>query len=133
MSSPGIVTLRSPYSFAETVQRLLAALAAKGIKVFATIDQQAEAQAVGLTMPPTTLVIFGSPRAGTPVMLASPRAGVDLPLKVLVCEVEPGQVDVMCTPASELIARHSLPPELTANLVPGERLIASVLGHDAGA
>ena len=133
MSSRGIVRLESPYVFADTVQRLLAAFAEKGVKVFATIDQQAEARAAGLAMPPTTLIVFGNPKAGTPLMLANPQAGVDLPLKVLVCEPEPGQVAVLFTAASEIIERHSLPPELLSNLVPAERLIAAVLGQSVGA
>ena len=132
MSSPGIVKLKSPYSFSDTVQRLLAAFAEKGIKVFATIDQQAEARAVGLSMPPTTLIIFGNPKAGTPLMLANPQAGIDLPLKVLVCEPQPDQVAVMFTAASEIIERHSLPPDLVSNLVPAEQLIAAVLSKSVG-
>jgi uncharacterized protein (DUF302 family) len=133
VSSHGILRLKSPYVFADTVQRLLAAFAEKGIKVFATIDQQAEARVVGLAMPPTTLIVFGNPKAGTPLMLANPQVGVDLPLKVLVCEPEPGQVAVLFTAASEIIERHSLPPELASNLVPAERLIATVLSQSIGA
>jgi uncharacterized protein (DUF302 family) len=132
MSSRGIVRLESPYVFADTVRRLLAAFAEKGIKVFATIDQQAEAQAAGLAMPPTTLIVFGNPKAGTPLMLANPQAGVDLPLKVLVCEPEPGRAAVLFTAASEIIERHSLPSELISNLVPAERLIAAVLSQSVG-
>ena len=128
MPSHGIVRLKSPYAFADTVQRLLAAFAEKGIKVFATIDQQAEARGVGLAMPPTTLIIFGNPKAGTPLMIANPQAGVDLPLKVLVCELEPGQVTVLFTAASEIIERHSLAPGLVSNLMPAEHLIAAILG-----
>ena len=133
MSSRGIVRLESPYVFADTVQRLLAAFAEKGIKVFATIDQQNEARTAGLVMPPTTLIVFGNPKAGTPLMLANPQVGIDLPLKVLVCEPEPGQVAVWFTAASEIIERHALPPELASNLVPAERLIAAVLGQSVGA
>lgn len=129
MTSPGIVKLKSPYSFAETVQRLLNAFAEKSIKVFATIDQQAEARAVGLSMPPTTLLIFGNPKAGTPLMLANPEAGVDLPLKVLVCEPQPGECIVMFTATSELVQRYSLTPELASNIAPAEQLIKSIMGH----
>jgi uncharacterized protein (DUF302 family) len=128
MPSHGIVSLKSPYAFAETVQRLLAAFTDKGIKVFATIDQQAEALAVGLSMPPTTLIVFGNPKAGTPLMLANPQAALDLPLKVVVCEPEVGDVVVLSTAASEIVRRHSLPPELGSNLLPAELLVASVLG-----
>ncbi len=133
MSSCGLVELKSPYPFTDTVQRLHAAFSEKGIKVFATIDQQAEARAVGLTMPPTTLIVFGNPKAGTPIMLANPRAGIDLPLKVLVCELQPGHIAVMFTAASEIIARYSLPIEFASNLLPAEHLIAAVLNESAGA
>lgn len=133
MQTRGIVSLRSPYGFADTVRLLLAAFADKGIKVFTTIDQQAEARAVGLTMPPTTLIVFGSPRAGTPLMLASPEVGLDLPLKALVSEAAPGDVTVFLVAASAIIERYALPKELAGNLAPAEQLIAHVLGHDAGA
>src|SRR5215468_5926393 len=93
-TSSGIVSIPSPYPFAETVQRLLSALSDHGLKVFATIDQRAEAAEAGLTMPPTTLLIFGNPKAGTPVMLAQPLAALDLPLKALVTEPAPGEVIV---------------------------------------
>src|ERR1700752_1035004 len=126
-SGHGIVSLASAYSFAETVSRLLAAFADHGIKVFVTIDQQAEASAVGLTMPPTTLIVFGNPKAGTPLMLARPESGVDLPLKVLVSEAVSGQVSVIFNAPAYIIARHALPAELASNLAPAEQLIASVL------
>ena len=125
--SAGLVTLPSPWPFADTVQRLLAALAEHDIKVFASIDQRAEAMAVGLSMPPTTLILFGNPKAGTPVMLANPSAGIDLPLKALVIESEPGRVEVIMNAAAYLIQRHALPQTLLANLAPAERLIAVTL------
>ena len=123
----GITSLRSTHPFADTVRLLLAAFADHGIKVFATIDQQAEAAAVGLAMPPTTLILFGNPKAGTPLMLARPLSGIDLPLKVLVTEPAPRQVMVSFNTAAYLIERHSLPAELVNNLAPAERLIASVV------
>lgn len=125
--SAGILRFASPFSFDETVQRLLATLASRGIKVFATIDQQAEAVAVGLAMPPTTLIVFGNPKAGTPLMLANPAAGLDLPLKALVVAPEPGRVEVMMNVTDYLIERHALARELGANLLPVEGLIAQVL------
>jgi uncharacterized protein (DUF302 family) len=129
-ASRGVASVDSAYSFAETVQRLLAAFANHGIKVFATIDQQAEALSVGMSMPPTTLIVFGNPKAGTPLMLANPMSGIDLPLKVLISESIPGQVAVIFNIAAYIIERHSLPPELGNNLVPAERLIAHALGKD---
>lgn len=125
--SRGVLSIPSPYPFGETVRRLLAAFADHGIKLFAAIDQQAEASAVGLAMPPTTLIVFGNPSAGTPLMLARPLSGIDLPLKVLVSESTPGQVTVSFNSAAYVIDRHSLPPELAGSLAPPERLIASVL------
>jgi uncharacterized protein (DUF302 family) len=126
-TSPGIVSIRSPYPFADTVQRLHSAFADHGVKVFASIDQRAEAAAVGLAMPPTTLIVFGSPKAGTPLMLARPLCGVDLPLKVLVSESTPGEVMVSFNAATYILERHSLPLELANNLVPAERLIAGAI------
>jgi uncharacterized protein (DUF302 family) len=126
----GVVTIQSAHSFTDTVQRLLSAFAARGIKIFAVIDQQAEASAVALGMPPTTLIVFGNPKAGTPLMLARPQSGVDLPLKVLVSESAPGQVSVSYNAASYIIERHSLPPELASNLLPAERVIADALARE---
>ncbi len=126
-SKHGVVSLRSAHPFADTVRLLLAAFADHGIKVFAVIDQRAEAIAVGMAMPPTTLILFGNPKAGTPLMLAQPLSGIDLPLKVLVTEPALGQVMVSFNAAAYLIERHSLPTELLNNLAPAERLIASVV------
>jgi uncharacterized protein (DUF302 family) len=123
----GILSLHSPHAFADTLRLLLAAFADHGLKVFATIDQAAEARAVGLSMPPTTLILFGNPKGGTPLMLQQPLCGLDLPLKVLVTESEPGQVRVSFNTAAYIIVRHALPPELAKNLAPAERLIAEAV------
>lgn len=125
----GVLRFTSPVSFDATVQRLHAAFTDRGIKVFATIDQQAEAVAVGLSMPPTTLIIFGNPKAGTPLMLTNPAAGIDLPLKALVVESVPGKVEVFINAAQYVIERHALSKTLEANLLPVERLIAGVLSN----
>jgi uncharacterized protein (DUF302 family) len=104
----GVVTKASPRSVADTVARLLELLQSKGLKVFAVIDQQAEARAVGLELRATTLVLFGNPAAGTGVMVASPLAALDLPLKVLVW-AEPGQgTCVSYADPSALAARYGL-------------------------
>ena len=124
---PGVISIVSDHSFPDTVRRLLGAFADHGIKVFAVIDQQAEASTAGLAMPPTTLILFGNPKAGTPLMLACPRSGLDLPLKVLVSESPPGQVTVCFNAAAYIIERHGLPAELEPSLASAERLIASVL------
>ncbi|HUA79438.1 MAG TPA: DUF302 domain-containing protein [Dyella sp.] len=123
----GVLRFTSPFSFDDTVRRLQAALAERNIKVFATIDQQAEALAVGLSMPPTTLIVFGNPKAGTPLMLAVPSSGIDFPLKALVVESTQGHVDVYINATRYLIERHGLPSALAANLAPVESLIAHLL------
>lgn len=123
----GVVSTRSAYSFADTVQRLLSSFASHGLKVFATIDQRAEAAAVGLTMPPATLVLFGNPRAGTPLMVERPLSALDLPLKVLVTESVPGEVMVSCNAAEYILQRHSLSAQLLNNLAPAERVIAAAI------
>jgi uncharacterized protein (DUF302 family) len=123
----GIQTLKSPDSFPGAVARLTAALQSHGIKIFATIDQQAEAAAAGLTMPPVTLILFGNPKAGTPLMIAQPTSALDLPLKAVVWAAQDGQVFVSFNTAAYLIARHHLPPSLAANIAPVEKLIAAAL------
>ena len=125
--SRGVQQLPSPYPFAETVERLLSAFASHGIKVFVVIDQQAEASAVGLDMPPTTLILFGNPKAGTPLMLARPQSGIDLPLKALISESSSGEVSVTLNTAAYLLERHALPAEFLVNLAPAERLVATAL------
>jgi uncharacterized protein (DUF302 family) len=99
----------------DTVARLTAMIEARGMRLFAVIDQAAEARQAGLTLRETTLVIFGSPAAGTPVMAAAPLSALDLPLKVLVW-ADGGQVKVSYHDPAALAARHRLPPELAANL-----------------
>ena len=110
-----IVTKLSPLPVADTVSKLTGMISAKGMKLFAVIDQSAEARQVGLSLRETTLVIFGSPAAGTPVMAAAPLAALDLPLKVLVWADE-GQTRVSYYAPAALAARHHLGPELAGNL-----------------
>ena len=110
-----ITTKVSPRSVAETVSRLTGILTAKGLKVFAVIDQSAEASAVGMELRETTLVLFGSPAAGTPVMAAAPMSALDLPLKVLIWD-DAGQTKVTYYGPAALAARYSLSPDLEAKL-----------------
>jgi uncharacterized protein (DUF302 family) len=110
-----VVTKPSPRSVADTVSRLTELVGSKGMKVFAVIDQAAEARQVGLELRPTTLVLFGSPAAGTPVMVAAPLAALDLPLTVLVWE-DGDQAKVSYVAPAALAARHRLPADLARNL-----------------
>ena len=111
----GVVTKLSPLPVAGTVAKLTGLLSAKGVKLFAVIDQSAEARLAGLSLRETTLVIFGSPVAGTPVMAASPLAALDLPLKVLVWD-DGGQTSVTYYSPAALAARHHLGADLARNL-----------------
>jgi uncharacterized protein (DUF302 family) len=110
-----ITTKVSPRSVTETVSRLTGILAGKGLKVFAVIDQSAEASAVGLELRETTLVLFGSPAAGTPVMVAVPLSALDLPLKVLIWD-DAGQTKVTYYGPAALAARYDLSADLAAKL-----------------
>jgi uncharacterized protein (DUF302 family) len=110
-----IVTKLSPRSVTETVSRLSGLLDARGIKIFAVIDQSAEARRVGLRLRETILVIFGSPVQGTPVMAASPLAALDLPLKVVVW-ADGEQTKVSYYAPAALGVRHQLSPDLVRNL-----------------
>ena len=112
----GVVTKVSPRPVSDTVARLVDLLGSKGVKVFAVIDQQAEARAVGLDLRETTLVIFGNPKAGTGVMEASPLAALDLPLKVLVWAEPGGATSVSYTAPSTVAARYGLIPGTAAAL-----------------
>lgn len=112
----GIVTIASHHSVDETVEELKEILQAKGVMLFALVDHSGEAAKAGLTMPPTKLVIFGSPKAGTPLMLASPSAAIDLPLKILVAQDAEGKVWVSYNSPDYLAARHALPNDLLPNI-----------------
>ena len=110
-----VVTKLSRESVAATVAKLTDMITAKGMKLFAVIDQAAEARQAGLTLRETVLVIFGSPQAGTPVMAASPLAALDLPLKVLIWADE-GQTKVSYYAPAALAASHHLTADLAASL-----------------
>jgi uncharacterized protein (DUF302 family) len=112
----GLVQVASHYSVEETVRRLEAAFAAKGLQVFAVVDHSGQAEKVGLKMRPTKVVIFGSPKAGTPLMVAAPSLAIDLPLKALAAEDADGKVSVTYNDPEYLKARHGVPEELIKNL-----------------
>ncbi|HEV2243829.1 MAG TPA: DUF302 domain-containing protein [Streptosporangiaceae bacterium] len=115
MTDAGILTKISPRSVADTVTRFTGILGAKRVRVFDVIDQAAAAREVGQELRDTTLVIFGSPAAGTPVMAAAPLAALDLPLKVLIWD-DAGQTKVTYVAPAELAARYQLGPDLEKNL-----------------
>jgi uncharacterized protein (DUF302 family) len=110
-----VVSKLSPLSVADTVDRLTSLIAARGMTVFAVIDQRAAAAGAGLELRATTLVLFGSPAAGTPVMVAAPLAALDLPLKVLIWD-DGGQTTISYDAPAALAARRDLSPDLAARL-----------------
>lgn len=112
----GMVHLRSPYSVPETLKRLESLLQAKNLMVFARVDHSGEAEKAGLTMRPTQLIIFGSPKAGTPLMVASPTLAIDLPLKALVWEDADNQVWLSYNSPDYLKQRHGIPDDLVNNI-----------------
>jgi uncharacterized protein (DUF302 family) len=115
-SNNGIVQIPSHHSVNDTVQKLKDLLQAKGVMLFAVVDHSGEAAKAGMQMPNTKLLIFGSPKAGTPVMLAAPSIAIDLPLKILVAEDGTGKVLVSYNSAQFLAERHGVPAELMKNL-----------------
>jgi uncharacterized protein (DUF302 family) len=112
----GLVHLRSSYSVPETLKRLQSVLQAKNLDVFARVDHSGEAEKVGLKMRPTQLIVFGSPKAGTPLMVASPTLAIDLPLKALAWEDADGQVWLSYNSPEYLKQRHNVPDELVKNI-----------------
>jgi uncharacterized protein (DUF302 family) len=123
----GLVHLSSPHSVDETTKRLEAALQSKNIAVFCHIDHSGEAEKVGLAMHPTQLLIFGSPKAGTPLMLASPTLAIDLPLKALIWQDAGNKVWVSYNSPDYLQQRHNIPPELLKNIAIIGPLLQSIV------
>ena len=123
----GLIRVASRYAMDETLGRLQEAFAEKGLQVFAVIDHSGEAQKVSLTMPATKVLIFGSPKAGTPLMVAAPSLAIDLPLKALVAEDSKGKVSVTYNDPEYLRARHGFPAELTKNLAGAGALIVKAV------
>jgi uncharacterized protein (DUF302 family) len=112
----GIATQRSQHTVDETVERLKKILEAKGVMLFALVDHSGEAKKAGLAMRPTKLLIFGSPAAGTPVMIAAPSMAIDLPLKILVAEDAAGAVWLSWNTPEYLAQRHGVPQDLIKNI-----------------
>src|SRR5437660_7142504 len=120
----GIVAQPSNHSVEQTVDRLKNILQSKGVTLFALIDHSGEAEKVGMKMLPTKLLIFGDPKAGTPLMLAAPSSAIDLPLKILVWEDVQGKVWITYNSLSYLQERHNIPPDLLPNIAVIETLAA---------
>src|SRR6266478_9143143 len=122
----GLIDIRSSHSGDETVEELKGNLQEKGIALFALGDHSGAAIKAGMKMRSTKLLIFGNPKAGTPVMLAAPSSAIDLPLKILIWEDAQGKVWVSYNSPVYLQERHSLPPDLLQNIGVVETLAAAV-------
>jgi len=120
----GIVNVPSNHSVDQTVEKLKGILQAKGVTLFALVDHSGEAEKAGLKMRPTKLLIFGSPKAGTPLMLAAPSIAIDLPLKILIWEDGQRKVWVSYNSPAYLQERHGVPQELLQNIAVVETLAA---------
>jgi uncharacterized protein (DUF302 family) len=116
VSGKGVIDIPGTHSVAETVTKLKSILQAKGVALFALVDHSGEAEKVGLKMPPTKLLIFGNPKAGTPLMLAAPSIAIDLPLKILVWEDNARKVWISYNDPEYLRERHDLPQNLLQNI-----------------
>ena len=119
----GMVDVPSPYSVPETLARLESILKERGLTIFARVDHSGEAEKAGLKMRPTQLLIFGSPKAGTPLMIATRRVAIDLPLKALVWEDESGRVWISYNAPEYLQQRHGFPVDLLKNIAGASALI----------
>ena len=123
----GFVQVASTHSVDDTVKRMQSILAEKGLQLFAFVDHSGEAEKIGLKMLPTKLLIFGSPKAGTPLMVASPSLAIDLPLKALVWQDQTGKVWVGYNAPEFLQERHGVPPDLVKNIAGVGALVAKAM------
>jgi uncharacterized protein (DUF302 family) len=125
--TPDIVEQASPLPFDATLERLTQAIETAGLTIFARIDHAANARGVGTTMPPATVLIYGAAKGGTPIMLATPLAALDLPLRVLVRAREDGDVSIAFHPVAAMLHRVGVSPDLAARLEPAQRLLLTAL------
>ena len=124
----GLAHLSSPYAFAETIKRLESLLQAQGLTVFCRIDHSGAAEKAGLKMHPTQVIVFGSPKGGTPLMIASPTVAIDLPLKALIWEDGAGKAWISYNAPEYLKQRHDIPDELLKNIAGIGPLLQKVVG-----
>jgi uncharacterized protein (DUF302 family) len=124
---PSLIEQTSAFPFQQTVARIAAAIQTAGLNVFARIDHAAAAREVGLNMPPTLVLIYGSPSGGTPVMLAAPQAALDLPLRVMIREDEAGTTVIAFHPVVEILRRAGVSPEIAKQLEPAQALLVKAV------
>jgi uncharacterized protein (DUF302 family) len=127
MTANGLLQVASLHGVDETVKRLQSIFSERGLQLFALVDHSGEAEKVGMKMRPTKLLIFGSPKVGTPLMLAAPSVAIDLPLKALVAEDEIGKVWVSYNSPEYLQQRHGVPTDLVKNIAGVAALVAKAV------
>jgi uncharacterized protein (DUF302 family) len=127
-SNPGFIDIRCNGAVTETIDRLQALAIAAGLSVFARIDFSGDARRAGLSMRPMQALLFGNPKAGTPILVATPRAGLDLPLRALAWEAADGAVWLSCNAPEYLESRHGFPAALLANIA-GARALLQNAAH----
>ena len=128
-SDNGIIRIPSHHTVAKTMERLQTLLKERGILVFAHIDFGGDAARAGLAMRPEQMLLFGNPKAGTPLMLESPAAGLDLPLKALAWEDAEGKAWVAYNDPQYIVRRHGLSPALAANLAAAAPIVGLAAGE----
>ena len=121
----GIIDIPTSHSVDQVVENLTSILEAKGVTLFALIDHSGEAEKIGTIMPPTKLLIFGSPKAGTPIMVAAPSSAIDLPLKILVWQDSDAKVWLSYNSTQYLKTRHFIPDELLNDIAIIETLAST--------
>jgi uncharacterized protein (DUF302 family) len=124
---PGVVSQPSPYSVDETLQHIEQVVRDRGLILFAQFDHSGEAAKVGLSMQPAHVLVFGNPKAGTPLMIASPLIALDLPLKILVWQDPHDKVWVSYAEPSSLAQRYSIPPDLVKVVAAVEGIVETAL------
>ena len=125
--NPALSEYRSPWSFDQTLERLVRAIESRDMRIFATVDHAANAREVGLAMPAATVLIYGAARGGTPVMISTPLAALDLPLRVLVRVGQEGDVMIAFHPIAELLGRVGVPQPMAARLAPAQQMLVEAL------
>jgi uncharacterized protein (DUF302 family) len=124
---PGIVEHASPWPFDRTVERLVEVITKGGMTVFATIDHAANARDVGATMPPATVLVYGNAKGGTPIMLVTPQAALDLPLRVLVRQRADGTAVIAFHPVAAMLRQAGVPEDAAGRLEPAQRLLIAAI------
>jgi uncharacterized protein (DUF302 family) len=129
MSDADIHETLSAHPFEATLERLMAAIAQAGLILFNRIDHQAGAREAGLEMPPTTVLTYGHPKGGTPIMLAAPLAALDLPLRVLVRVRDDGQTVIAFHPIGAALRRSGVPDSLAGRLDPAQQILLKAVSQ----